>query len=67
MANFFVKKAGFISREWFPCFANYRRDGYNYVTGRYCEEPEVSRSRILEHAEELYPAAEGKHLRKVIK
>ena len=157
--KFFDKKAGFISREWFPYFANYRRDGYDfdarwedglasvrhkrimdlfedqeqlysyeikknagygkggeknfegmitalqmqtylcmkdfkrrrnkrgeeygwniaiysrpeqlwgydYVTSRYCEEPEASWSRMLEHAEELYPAAEEKQLRKVLK
>ena len=28
--KFFDKKAGFVSLEWFPCFANYRRDGYDY-------------------------------------
>ena len=28
--KFFEKKAGFVSREWFPVFANYRRDGYDY-------------------------------------
>ena len=28
--KFFEKKAGFISREWFYDFANYRRDGYDY-------------------------------------
>lgn len=28
--KFFDKKAGFISREWFPYFANYRRDGYDF-------------------------------------
>jgi hypothetical protein len=28
--KFFEKKAGFISREWFPYFANYRRDGYDF-------------------------------------
>ena len=28
--KFFDKKAGFVSREWFPAFANYRRDGYDY-------------------------------------
>ena len=28
--KFFGGKAGFISREWFPCFANYRRDGYDF-------------------------------------
>ena len=28
--KFFDRKAGFVSKEWFPCFANYRRDGYDY-------------------------------------
>lgn len=28
--KFFGQKAGFISREWFPVFANYRRDGYDF-------------------------------------
>lgn len=28
--KFFEKKAVFISREWFPDFANYRRDGYDF-------------------------------------
>lgn len=28
--KFFDKKAGFVSREWFPYFANYRRDGYDF-------------------------------------
>ena len=28
--KFFDRKAGFISKEWFPCFANYRRDGYDF-------------------------------------
>ena len=28
--KFFGKKAGFISREWFPRFANWRRDGYDF-------------------------------------
>ena len=28
--KFFEKKAGFVSRKWFPDFANYRRDGYDY-------------------------------------
>ncbi len=36
--RFFDQKAGFISREWFPDFANYRRDGYDaegmYEDGR---------------------------------
>lgn len=28
--KFFDRKAGFVSRKWFPVFANYRRDGYDY-------------------------------------
>ena len=28
--KFFGNKAGFISREWFPYFANMRRDGYDF-------------------------------------
>ena len=28
--KFFHGKAGFISMEWFPDFANYRRDGYDF-------------------------------------
>ena len=28
--KFFDKKAGFISKAWFPAFANYRRDGYDF-------------------------------------
>ena len=28
--RFFEKKAVFISREWFPDFANFRRDGYDF-------------------------------------
>lgn len=28
--KFFDKKAGFISLKWLPCFANARRDGYDF-------------------------------------
>ena len=28
--KFFAKKAGFIFRKWFPVFANYCRDGYDF-------------------------------------
>ncbi len=28
--KFFAGKAGFVSREWLPDFANYRRDGYDF-------------------------------------
>ena len=28
--KFFERKAGFISKKWFPYFANFRRDGYDF-------------------------------------
>ena len=28
--KFFNRKAGYVSLEWFPDFANYRRDGYDF-------------------------------------
>ena len=28
--KFFRGKAGFVSRKWFPAFANFRRDGYDF-------------------------------------
>lgn len=28
--KFFYNRAGFISKKWFPYFANYRRDGYDF-------------------------------------
>ena len=31
--KFFGKKAGYVSLEWFPYFANLRRDGYDFDAG----------------------------------
>ena len=31
--KFFDRKAGFVSKEWFPVFANYRRDGESDIIG----------------------------------
>lgn len=28
--KFFRGRAGFVSRDWFPIFSNYRRDGYDF-------------------------------------
>ena len=28
--KFFGNKAGFVSKKWFPYFANYRRNGYDF-------------------------------------
>lgn len=55
--KFFGKKAGFISKEWFPHFANYRRDGYDFDS-RWDEELASIRSkRIMDQfigKDELY-------------
>ena len=55
--KFFDKKAGFISKEWFPCFANYRRDGYDF-DARYEDELASNRSKkimdLFETERELY-------------
>lgn len=39
--KFFEKKAGFISLEWLPYFANYRRDGYDFDS--LCDEGKAQR------------------------
>ncbi|NLV50822.1 MAG: hypothetical protein GXY20_09065 [Clostridiales bacterium] len=31
-AKLFSGRAGFVSREWYPLFANYRRNGYDFDT-----------------------------------
>ena len=55
--EFFDKKAGFISKEWFPCFANYRRDGYDF-DARYEDELASNRCKkimdLFETERELY-------------
>ena len=49
--KFFDKKAGFISKTWFPEFANYRRDGYDYE-GMYADGKMPGRSmKVLEALE----------------
>ena len=47
--KFFDKKAAFVSREWFPVFANYRRDGYDYE-GLYEDGKMKSRNRQIMEA-----------------
>ncbi len=42
----FEKKAGFISKEWFPAFANYRRNGYDF-DALYDDELASRRSKKL--------------------
>ena len=58
--KFFGKKAGFISREWFPHFANWRRDGYDFDS-RWDEElASMRQKRIMDQfdvRDELYSFA----------
>ncbi|MBR5637193.1 MAG: hypothetical protein IKW81_09720 [Pseudobutyrivibrio sp.] len=55
--KFFDKKAGFISKEWLPYFANYRRDGYDFDS--LWDDGKASRRQkkimdLFEENEELY-------------
>ena len=46
--KFFAGKAGFISRAWFPHFANWRRDGYDFDS-RWDEElASLRQKRIMD-------------------
>ena len=42
----FRKKAGFVSREWYPDLANYRRDGYDFDS-RYDEGKASRREKAI--------------------
>ncbi len=56
--KFFDRKAGFVSREWFPAFANDRRDGYDYE-GLYEDGKMNSRCKRILDVLELNDEAEG--------
>ena len=46
--KFFGRRAGFISRDWFPHFANWRRDGYDFDS-RWDEElASLRQKRIMD-------------------
>ena len=55
--KFFGKKAGFISKAWFPHFTNWRRDGYDFDS-RWDEElASICQKRIMDQftvKDELY-------------
>lgn len=59
--KFFNKAAGFISREFFPVFANYRRDGYDF-DALYDDELAPRRSKLIMDALEPDEEAVGKAL-----
>lgn len=58
--KFFNKKAGFISKKWFPCFANYRRQGYDFDSRWDDELADIRSKKIMDQLEgkkELYSFA----------
>ena len=46
--KFFDNKAGFISREWLPYFANHRRDGYDFDSLWDDEKATFRQKRIMD-------------------
>ena len=46
--KFFDKKAGFISKEWFPYFANYRREGYDFDALWDDEKASIRQKKIMD-------------------
>ena len=46
--KFFGKKAGFISKAWFPHFANWRRDGYDFDSRWEDELAPLRQKRIMD-------------------
>ena len=53
--KFFERKAVFISREWFPDFANYRRDGYDFDTLVDCGMARYTDRELFELIDENAP------------
>lgn len=56
--KFFRKKAGFITKEWFPYFANYRRDGYDFDALYEDGKASIRQKKIMDLFMEKEPAAE---------
>lgn len=52
--KFFHKKAGFISLKWFPDFANYRRDGYDF-------DSLVDEGRVPAQDQRIYELIKSRH------
>ncbi len=50
--KFFGKKSAFISLEWFPVFANYRRDGYDFDARWDDELANIRSKKIMDCFEE---------------
>jgi hypothetical protein len=55
--KFFGKRAGFVSREWFPHFANWRRNGYDFDSRWEDELASIRQKHIMDQfalKEELF-------------
>lgn len=50
--KFISQKAVFISKEWFPVFANYRRDGYDFDSRWEDELANIRHKKIMDRFEE---------------
>ncbi len=59
--KFFGRNAGFISKEWFPDFANYRRNGYDF-DALFEDELASYRSRKIMDVFELDDEAAGRQV-----
>lgn len=59
--KFFNKTAGFISKDWFPTFANYRRNGYDF-DALFEDELASYRSKKIMDVFELDDESIGKEL-----
>ena len=65
--KFFDRKAGFVSLEWLPVFANYRRDGYDFDALYEDGKAPIKHRKIMvnfmeEHAESEILSAELKQM-----
>lgn len=59
--KFFGRNAGFISKDWFPVFANYRRNGYDF-DALFEDELASYRSKKIMDVFELDDEASGRRL-----
>lgn len=59
--KFFNRSAGFVSKEWFPVFANYRRNGYDFDS-LYEDDLASVKSKKIMDAFELNDACVGRSL-----
>ncbi|MGB4659442.1 MAG: hypothetical protein WBI07_09695, partial [Mobilitalea sp.] len=59
----FLNRAGFISKEWYPVFASYRRNGYDFDS-RYEDGLASRRAKNIMDVLELYEALPSNEIRR---